>query len=326
MEGWFIHSSQLTCAHKGSLCSTYYLQHNVSIFATPCGGFLKWLEYSLAVTSLIHIDVIILRRVVFQADLEHQDFAAAQFPAEEEQVHSRLFTAPKCASFESFWAGLVPNDYSDNSEDDPFDKDEKARGRVQSSSLSSLHFFLFNFACLFTHRVRCFSCLSIIPCFLSPLDQFPCFLWNVRRLLFKWNFDQTFFSCFANCMGKSSIVNFDSFRPWYKRVYLSDSIIKLCFQCFGRFPVSIDCASSQALSFLSLILTRAIIIAWSESTAMSVRLSTSFILFLHLCGHIKWSIWANLSGVHGPTNPFVVANLYVHCLLAGLSIKVPDKI
>ena len=66
MEGWFIHSSQLTCAHKGSLCSTYYLQHAVSIFATPCGGFLKWLEYSLAVTSLIHIEVIILRNLLGQ--------------------------------------------------------------------------------------------------------------------------------------------------------------------------------------------------------------------------------------------------------------------
>ena len=59
MEGWFIHSSQATCAHKGSLCSTYYLQHAVSIFATPCGKFLKWLEYWLTVTSLIQIDMII---------------------------------------------------------------------------------------------------------------------------------------------------------------------------------------------------------------------------------------------------------------------------
>ena len=90
MEGWFIHSSQLTCAHKGSLCSTYYLQHAVSIFATPCGGFLKWLEYSLAVTSLIHIEVIILRNLLGQENV-----------------------------------------YSDGSEDDSFDKDEKARGRVR---------------------------------------------------------------------------------------------------------------------------------------------------------------------------------------------------
>lgn len=60
----------------------------------------------LAVTSLIHIDVIIFAngfRVVFKADLEHQDWAAAQFPPEEEQVHNRPFSVPKRASFESFF-------------------------------------------------------------------------------------------------------------------------------------------------------------------------------------------------------------------------------
>ena len=122
-DGGFIHSSQATCAHQGSLCSTYYLQHAVSIFATPCGRFLKWLEYWLTVTSLIHIDV--------EADLEHQDWAAAQFPPEEEQVHNRLFSVPKRASFESLNLFGQENDYSDDLEDDPFDEDEEARGRVR---------------------------------------------------------------------------------------------------------------------------------------------------------------------------------------------------
>ena len=47
-------------------------------------------------------------RVVFEADLEHQDWAAAQFPPEEEQVHNRLFSCPKARIlwiFESFWTG-----------------------------------------------------------------------------------------------------------------------------------------------------------------------------------------------------------------------------
>ena len=66
--------------------------------------------------------------MVFEADLEHQDWAAAQFPPEEEQVHSRLFSSPKRASFESVGQ---ENDYSDDLEDDPFDEDEEARGRVR---------------------------------------------------------------------------------------------------------------------------------------------------------------------------------------------------
>lgn len=70
-------------------------------------------------------------RVVFEADLEHQDWAAAQFPPEEEQVHNRLFSVPKRASFESLNLFGQENDYSDDLEDDPFDEDEEARGRVR---------------------------------------------------------------------------------------------------------------------------------------------------------------------------------------------------
>lgn len=46
-------------------------------------------------------------------------------------MHNRLFSVPKRASFESLNLFGQENDYSDDLEDDPFDEDEEARGRVR---------------------------------------------------------------------------------------------------------------------------------------------------------------------------------------------------